>query len=287
MIQEQQHIDVSGVRLHLRRAGSGDPMLFLHGFPESSLSWVRQLEAFAPRHHVAAPDGRGFGRSDVPSGVDAYAVDRLVGDVLAVADALGAERFTLVGHDWGGLVGWITAARHAARVERLVIVNAPHPTLFQDALDHDPEQRGVSAYIARLTTGPVPTPEQLWAATFGADEARGLIDAAERAALLAAWRRPGAVEAMLNWYRAAPFDFAPVGGRGAGRLPGPLRIEVPTLVIWGEDDPILLPGLLDGLETLVPDLTVARVAGASHAILREQPERVSRLIADYLEQRSR
>jgi pimeloyl-ACP methyl ester carboxylesterase len=280
-------IDVQGVNLHVRCVGSGDPVLFLHGFPESGMSWSRQLDGLASRWLVAAPDGRGFGRSDIAPDVDDYRIERLVGDVLAVADGLGAERFALVGHDWGGVVAWATAAWHRDRVEQLIVLNAPHPTLFQDRLDRDPAQRDASAYVARLTNGPTPSVDGLWSATFAETEARGLMPAQERAELRAAWARPGAIEAMSNWYRAAPFDFGPVGGTGAGRLPGPLRIEVPTLVIWGLDDTVLLPGLLDGLDALVSDLTIERVAGAGHAILRERPELVTELIGRYLASRSR
>jgi pimeloyl-ACP methyl ester carboxylesterase len=277
------------LRLFVRRAGSGqrEPILFLHGFPESGLSWERQLRAFAPFRLVAALDGRGFGRSDVPPALDAYRLDQLVGDVAATVRALTPGGVTLVGHDWGGVVAWATAALRPELVERLIVVNAPHPTVLQRRLDDDPAQRSASGYISRLTTGPAPTPEQLWQATFGDTEAQGLISAGERAHLLASWRRPGAIEAMLNWYRAAPFDFGAVGGTGAGRMAEPMRVTVPALVIWGMDDTLLLPGLLTGLDALVADLTIERVVGAGHAILRERPEHVTSLIADYLATRSR
>lgn len=287
LIVKQEHIEVGGVRLHLRHAGDGELLLFLHGFPESSLTWAKQIQEFSSRYHTVAPDGRGFGQSDILPSRDDYRIKRLVGDVLAVADHFGAERFTLIGHDWGGVVAWIAAAWHPDRIARLVIVNAPHPTLFQARLEEDPAQRAASAYIGRLTTGEVPPADALWTAIFTDTEKRGLIDEAERAELLTAWQRPGAVEAMLNWYRAAPFDFSCVGGTGAGTLPRPLRVDVPTLVIWGLDDKVLLPSLLDGLDALVPDLTVATFADAGHAILREQPERVMARIADYLVTRSR
>jgi pimeloyl-ACP methyl ester carboxylesterase len=241
-------------------------------------------------HRVLAPDGRGHGRSGCPSGGEAYRIDKLVADVLAVADHFEAERFALVGHDWGGVVAWCAAAWHPQRVSHLVTINAPHPTLLQAALDGDPEQQAVSAYIAAFTAPGAEarlTAATLWEAVFSADEERGLIGPAEKEELLVAWSRRGAIAAMLNWYRSAPFDFSAVGGSGAGRLPGPLQVTVPALVLWGMEDRILLPTLLTGLEELVPDLTLRKVEEAGHGLVRERPELVSRSIADYLSTRTR
>jgi pimeloyl-ACP methyl ester carboxylesterase len=283
-------VSADGVPLFVRSNGSGDTIICLHGFPESGESWAPLLSELGASHRVLAPDGRGHGRSGCPAEAGTYRVERLVADVLAVADRFGAERFALVGHDWGGLVAWCAAAWHPERVSSLVVLNAPHPTLLQAALDRDPQQRAASAYIAAFTAPRAAaglTPERLWDAVFSADEARGLIGPAEKANLLASWSRPGAIAAMLSWYREAPFDFAPVGGTGVGRLPRPLRVAVPTYLIWGMDDAILLPTLLEGLEDLVPDLTLRKVEGGGHGIVRERPELVSRLIADYLSTRTR
>ncbi|HZG09494.1 MAG TPA: alpha/beta hydrolase [Allosphingosinicella sp.] len=278
------------VPLFVRWAGSGDTIICLHGFPESGASWARQLTHLRATHRVLAPDGRGHGRSGCPSGGEAYRIDSLVADVLAVADQLEAEHFTLVGHDWGGVVAWCAAAWHPQRVSHLVAINAPHPTLLQAALDGDPEQQAASAYIAAFTAPDAEarlTPGNLWQAVFAADEEQGLIDAAEKAELLAAWSRPGAIAAMLNWYRSAPFDFWAVGGTGAGRLEEALQVTVPTCVLWGMEDRVLLPNLLAGLEDLVPDLTLHKVEGAGHGLVRERPELVSRAIADHLSTRTR
>jgi pimeloyl-ACP methyl ester carboxylesterase len=279
-----------GVPLFVRSAGSGSTIICLHGFPESGASWARQLADLGATNRVVAPDGRGHGRSGCPSGGEAYRIDQLVADVLAVADHFEAEHFALVGHDWGGLVAWCAAAWHPQRVSHLFTINAPHPTLLQAALDGDPEQQAASAYIAAFTAPDAEarlTPGHLWEAVFAADEEQGLIGAAEKAELLAAWSRPGAIAAMLNWYRSAPFDFSSVGGTGAGRLPEPLRVTVPTCVLWGMEDRVLLPNLLTGLEELVPDLTLVKLEGAGHGLVRERPELVSRAIADYLSTRTR
>lgn len=276
-------VSADGVPLFVHSNGSGGAVICLHGFPESGAGWAPLLSGLGATHRLVAPDGRGHGRSGCPAGAGAYAIERLVADVLAVADHFDAERFHLVGHDWGGVVAWCVAAWHPGRVSSLVALNAPHPTLLQAALDEDPKQQAASAYIAAFTAPGAAdgiTPERLWDAIFSADEARGLIGPAEKAELLASWSRPGAIAAMLSWYREAPFDFAPVGGTAAGRLPGPLRVTVPACVIWGMDDSILLTGLLDGLEHLVPELTVRKVGGAGHCLVRERPDLVGRLIAD-------
>jgi pimeloyl-ACP methyl ester carboxylesterase len=287
-VVEELWVTAGNVPLFVRSEGSGEKVICLHGFPESGASWAHLQSTLKATHHVLAPDGRGHGRSGCPSGLSDYRIERLVADVLAVADHCGAERFTLVGHDWGGVVAWCAAAWHPQRVSRLVAINAPHPTLLQEALDGDADQQDASSYVAALTApgaAAALTPERLWGSVFGADEARGLIGAREKAELLASWSRPGAIAAMLSWYRAAPFDFAPVGGKGAGRLPGPLPITVPTCVIWGMDDSILAPSLLEGLGELVPDLTLHKVKGAGHPIVREETELVSRVIADYVRAR--
>jgi pimeloyl-ACP methyl ester carboxylesterase len=262
----------------------------LHGFPESGASWSRQLLSLGAMHQILAPDGRGHGRSGCPRPESAYRIGKLVADVLAVADQFHAERFALVGHDWGGVVAWCAAAWHPDRISHLVTINAPHPSLLQAALDEDPDQQEASSYIAGLTAPDTVenlTAERLWELIFAADEARGLIGPDEKAELLASWNRPDAIEAMLNWYRAAPFDFQPVGGQGAGRLDEPLRITVPTLVLWGLDDAILLPSLLAGLDQLVPELELRTVERAGHGILRERPDLVTRAIADHVSSRAR
>jgi pimeloyl-ACP methyl ester carboxylesterase len=287
---QETWVSAEGVPLFVRSAGSGSPIIFLHGFPESGASWSEQTSSLAGTHQVLAPDGRGHGRSGCPVEKADYGVERLVADVLAVADHFGAERFALVGHDWGGVVAWCAAAWHPERVSSLIAINAPHPTLLQAGIDSDPDQQAASTYIAALTAPDVEqrlTPERLWELIFTSDETRGLIGLEEKADLLASWRRPHAIAAMLNWYRAAPFDFGPVGGHGAGRLPEPLRIDVPSLVIWGMADGILLPCLLDGLADLVPNLQLRKVKGAGHGLVREQPELVTRLISDYLSTLSR
>jgi pimeloyl-ACP methyl ester carboxylesterase len=269
----------NGVELHLVSAGSGDPILFLHGFPDYGGCWEPMMSGF-PDHQVAALDARGHGRSDCPDQVEDYRIEKLVADVLAAMDRLDGAPVTLVGHDWGGVVAWFVAAFHPERVALLVIINAPHPTLFAARLRDHEAQRAASCYVDRLIAADdarLLTPERLWEVTLGGPEMDGLISPEERQLLLRSFARPGAIRAMVNWYRAASFL------RGAD-LPALGPIEAPTLVIWGEQDQLLLPVLLDGLEREVRQLTVRRVKDAGHGIVRQQPGLVVELIREFLTQ---
>jgi pimeloyl-ACP methyl ester carboxylesterase len=270
-------VSSNGVELYLATRGPGDPILFLHGFPDHGGCWEPVMSGF-PDHQVAALDARGHGRSDCPQPVEDYSIEKLVADVLMAMDCLNDGPLTLIGHDWGGVVAWFVAAAHPERVARLVIVNAPHPTLFAARLRDHEGQREASGYIERLIAANdagVLTPERLWEVTLGGGEMDGRVPAEERQAMLRSWARPGAIRAMVNWYRAASF-------LRDGDMPALSRVEVPTLVIWGERDELLLPLLLDGLENEVRNLTIDRVAGAGHGIVRQQPQRVVELIRGFL-----
>jgi pimeloyl-ACP methyl ester carboxylesterase len=225
---------------------------------------------------VVAPDLRGYGLSSKPGNVDAYGLDRLVEDVRALADHLGAARIELVGHDWGGVIAWAFAARHPDRLAKLVIVNAPHPVTFARALRRSPRQMLASSYVL-LFRAPFHLAERILSAGDHAlldglarrGLARGYFTAEDAAVYRAAWREPGALTGGLNYYRAI--------GRGATtRFP---RIETPTTVVWGERDAYLRPELLDDLDRYVRDLTVLRVPDATHWIVHEQPAMLSEIIA--------
>jgi pimeloyl-ACP methyl ester carboxylesterase len=283
----------SGVTLNVRHGGpEGAPaILFLHGFPESHRTWRNQLQDLARDHRVVAPDQRGFAGSDRPEGVEHYATAKIVQDAMALMDALGIEHFTLVGHDWGGAVAWMTALHHPIRVRRLVIVNAPHPLLFQKSLVEDEAQREGSQYISFLRS---PVAE---AAIVGmgletfldnvllshADPTK--LPAEERQHYLDDWKQPGALTAMLNWYRASGMIVPEPGEEVKAPLwtqaPFP-RLRMPTLVVWGMKDPALLPIQLEGLADLVDDLRIVRSQTAGHFIPWEEPGTVTSAIRDFL-----
>lgn len=240
---------------------------------------------------IAAPDQRGFGGSDRPDGVDAYKTDFIIEDLVALADALGFARFTLVGHDWGGAVAWLAALRHPDRIARLAIVNAPHPYVFQKSLIEDPAQREASQYIRAFRTPLVEAGieamglETFFDKTFGVHADLAKIGEAERQAYLDEWSQPGALTAMLNWYRASDI-VVPAPGEQAGKpawlhLPFP-RIAMPTLVIWGMKDKALLPVQLEGLDSLVDDLRIVPVSEAGHFVPWEHPAPVLAALRSFI-----
>ena len=279
---EHAYADVNGVRLHVARSGEGPLMLFLHGFPEFWRGWKKPLEYFGARGWLAAaPDQRGYNLSDKPAGVEQYRAKVLIEDVRQLARALGAERFVLVAHDWGGAVAWGFAMAHPELVSQLVIVNAPHPYTFWRELAGNPAQQQASEYMLLLRD---PKAERvlsqdgyakLWQFAFGWGTPQ--FSEEDKAAYVEAWSQPGALTGSLNWYRASPLYPPTAADPGAARLRLEAKdflVKVPTLVIWGEADKALLPGCLEGLEQCVPDLRLMRVPEASHWIVHERPDLV-------------
>ncbi len=233
-------------------------------------------------YRVWAPNQRGYGASSRPEGVEPYAMDRLAADVIALFAASGASKLTLVAHDWGGAVAWHVAINRLVPIERLVVMNLPHPRCFAAALRHWPQRRR-SWYIAFFQLPWLP--ERVLAANGAAwvrDAFRGMaVDKARFPdAVLdvyaAAARRPGALTAMVNWYRAA------VRHRDAMRLTNRGRVDVPTLIVWGEADTALGVETLDGTDRYVADLTIRRLAGVSHWVQQEAPEAVNAILAEWL-----
>jgi pimeloyl-ACP methyl ester carboxylesterase len=270
-------VEANGIRLHVARAGAGPLILFLHGFPEYWGMWRPMLEHFGARGWCAvAPDLRGYNLSDKPAAVEAYRVKPLVADVLALAARYTKEKFVLVAHDWGGAVAWSVAMSHPERLSRLVMLNSPHPYVFWRELCANPAQREASAYMTLFRLAKA---ERVLSAN---GYARLLawfpgLDPDYRRGLLEAWSQPGALTGGLNYYRASPLYPPTADDPGPQKLqlkPEDFVVRVPTLVLWGERDPALLTGCLDGLEALVPDLKLVRVPEATHWIARERTGRV-------------
>lgn len=283
----------TGVTLNVALAGEGDKpaVILLHGFPESHRTWREVAPRLQDGFFLVMPDQRGFAGSDHPQDVDAYKTDVLVHDIFALADALRLERFALVGHDWGGAIAWSAALRNDPRLTRLAIVNAPHPVIFQKSLIENEDQRAASQYINAFRA---PGFEQFVEAqgfdwfferTFSGHVDLAKIPQAEKQRYIADWSQPGALTAMLNWYRAAKVVVPPPGVTVP--LPDWLlrafpKVEIPTLVIWGMKDIALLPLQLDGLEELVEDLQIERVAEAGHFVPWESPDQLTAALEPFL-----
>jgi pimeloyl-ACP methyl ester carboxylesterase len=253
---------------------TGEPVVLLHGFPQTSACWTGVLEALAAAgYRAVAPDQRGYSPTARPTWVRAYRMPELVADVLAIADRLGAARVHLVGHDWGGAVAWNLAGRHPDRVATLTAVSTPHPRAFAQALTTGAQPLR-SAYVPLFRTPRLP--ELL----LGAGGQRGLrlllawsglgsewVDAYARALA-----RPGALSAALAWYRAAtPFGL---------RTP---RVRVPTLYVWGSRDPALGSGAATRTARWVRGPYRFEVLpGAGHWLPEHHPEELGRLLLDHL-----
>lgn len=294
---EHCYADVNGIRLHYAIAGRGAPMIFLHGFPEFWYAWKRQLVEFARDHQVVAPDMRGYNLSSKPAEVEQYRLHHLVDDILALAAHLALGKFTLIGHDWGGAVAWRMAIDHPAKLERLVIINAPHPAIFLRELRDNPAQQAASQYMLRFRSAEA---EQILSAN-GYERLmtiilrplleKGSFDEDDVRTYLEAWSRPGALTGGLNYYRAAAAGPAPASpGGGPHGLepvapdPAASKVRVPTLVIWGEKDQALLTGNLQGLDDFVPRLLIRRIPEGSHWVIHEHGALVNGYIRSFLKE---
>ncbi|MEP6785570.1 MAG: alpha/beta hydrolase [Sphingomonadales bacterium] len=284
----------TGVDLDVTLGGPEDApaIFFLHGFPESARTWRHQLEDLSRDYRVIAPDQRGFARSSKPEGVENYTHDKPIADLIALADALGIARFTLVGHDWGGAIAWAAALNHPDRIERLAIINAPHPFVFQKSTFDDMGQREASQYIRAFRVPGMETYISNDLDNFFEKTFKGHFDLdftpEEKAAYIDEWSQPGAVEAMLNWYRASSL-IVPAMDETPERpafLDGPFSVlKVPTLVIWGMKDKALTPSQLEGLDDLVADLHIVRVPDAGHFITWEKPDAVTGALREFIDRR--
>jgi pimeloyl-ACP methyl ester carboxylesterase len=273
---------INGSRMHYVRAGSGEKLVvLLHGFPEYWYSWRHQIGPLSERYTVVAPDLRGYHESAKPHW--GYEPDVLVQDVVSLIDELGFRRAAVVGHDWGGAIAWLVAIARPWRVARLAVLNAPHPALFPPR-QFNARQMARSWYILLFQLPWLP--EVLLRArdsraieeTFKpAMQNPAYFSAADAALFKQAIARPGALTAALNYYRA----LLQVGLRGLLRGAG-VRAEMPTLLIWGENDAYLGKELTYGTERYVPDLRIRYIPGCSHWVQQERPDDVNRFLLDFL-----
>lgn len=275
--------DVNGIRLHYVEAGDGPLVVLLHGFPDFWYGWKHQIPALANAgYRVIAPDLRGYNLSDKPKGVKSYRHEAIVDDVAALIRHAGGGKATVVGHDWGGLIAWATPMRHPDLVERLIVINAPHPQVWAREV-WKPRQLWRSWYqfavqIPRLPEAAIRARDfAMLRSILRKDPARpGAFTEEDIQLHVEAMARPGALTAALNYYRAM-MRRNPIRMMKSMR-----RIDVPTLLIWGEKDRYLGPWLTHGLERWVPDIRVECLPDASHWVMVDEPERVNRLIEEFV-----
>jgi len=278
-------VEANGLSFTIDEMGAGDDVaLFLHGFPESRYSWRHQLPLLAEKGwRAVAPDLRGYGASSRPKGRAAYGIDHLVEDVAGLFDAVGAKgRRLLVGHDWGAIVAWAYAIEQRTPLDGLVVMNVPHPTAYVRVMRRGPAQWLKSWYIFFFQLPGLP---ELALRAGGAraigrafssmavDKSRfpdEVLDHYRHNAL-----QPGAAGAMVNYYRA---NFGALGRFAQA----PAKVEVPTLMIWGEVDAALGIELTEGYDDLVADFTLERLPNVSHWVQQEAPEAVNDRLAHWL-----
>ena len=276
-------IHIGDVTLHVVFTGPADgpPVVLLHGFPEFWYGWRHQIPALANAgYRVIVPDQRGYNLSDKPKRVRDYRHDRLVRDIIQLIDVLNVPTVSLIGHDWGGAVAWGVAARHADRIERLIVLNCPHPAVMYRHLRRKPRQMLRSWYIGWFQVPWLPEiTMRLWnwrllTRVLLKMSSRGSFTEDDLSVYREAWSQPGAITAMVDWYRAL------VRARGASPIPD--QIISPTLLIWGERDNALGKELTPDSIALCDNGKLEYLPQAGHFVQHDAPGEVNRLILDFL-----
>ncbi|HUQ72273.1 MAG TPA: alpha/beta hydrolase [Planctomycetaceae bacterium] len=252
----------------------------LHGFPDLWQGWQQQIPVLAEAgFRTIAPNQRGYGGSDKPLGISSYDLDELAQDVIDLADHLDAASVQLVGHDWGGIIAYWVAARWPERVARLAILNAPHPGVFWRYLRRSPTQIARSWYAAFFQAPWLPEAILRWGShellfrSVQWTSPRGVFGANDRSYLTEGWSQPGSLTAMLNYYRAA-------ARRTESSLQ--LRVTVPTLILFGCQDPVEEPGLATASQALCDDSRLVWLPEAGHWIQREASGKVNEELLRFL-----
>lgn len=279
---EDTFITTNGIRLHVVQTGpkSGVPVILLHGFPENWRCWSHQIPALVGAgFRVIVPDQRGYNLSDKPKGIRKYCFDELVKDVLGLIDALDYEKVNLVGHDWGAGVAWLLAYHHPDRLNRMGILNVPHPLVMRRFLTRDLEQIRRSWYIFFF--------QLPWLPEMGmrANDWRGAERALRGSGKIhtftdedirrykESWSQPGGMTAMVNWYRALRYET---------KLPKEMRIKVPTLMMWGMKDFALSHRMARPSMDHVDQGNLIFFEDATHWVQHDAAEEVNHYLIDFL-----
>jgi len=291
LITNTIQIPTNGVRLHAEACGpaSGPLVLMLHGFPETWAGWANQIAPLARSgFFVVAPDQRGYSISEKPAAVDQYSVENLARDVIGILDHFQREKATIIGHDWGGVVAWQVGMQYPERVSRLAVLNAPHPAAFIRALlNPGTGQIARSWYIyafqipgwAEFTlrlSGYAAFKRAMRAINSPYTFPKAYLDR-----LVEAWRQPGALTGMINWYRAAVRHTLRLGEKGYRRA-SEVRVSVPTLILWGERDAALVPSLAASSLEWCDNGRLVRFPEATHWLHHDEHERVTAYLLDLL-----
>ena len=286
------HAKLGSLKLHYAYAGKSEAgqtkkplLLCMHGFPEFWYTWHQQLESLSEDFFVVAPDMRGFNLSDKPQGLEFYTLQELVNDALELVKHLGYETFTLVGHDWGGLMAWTLATLHPEVLDKLIIINSPHPRIHQQLLTHSKRQIASSQYVSKFLEDSAAEKlsrnnfDLMWRFAFNELVEKGVFGDKEKDIYKTAWAQEGALEATLSLYRASnfaiPIESNDMSSLSANNTPIANQISTDTVVMWGLDDTALSNECLDGLEKYVPNLEIIEIPGAGHCVIHERPKLIN------------
>ena len=270
---EHGYADSGGVKIHYASLGSGPLMVMIHGFPDYWYTWRSQMEALSEAYQCVAIDLRGYNLSDKPKGVDNYALDVLVGDVAAVIKHLGRDKAILAGHDWGGAISWAFALTRPEMLDRLIILNVPHPRGFARELADNPLQQRSSQYARDYQK------EDAHVKIKAADLAFWVRDPEAKKKYVEAFERSD-LEAMLNYYKRS---FAKKDSAAAQAARDYSKVKAPVLIIYGLKDKYVLPaGLNNTWEWLEKGLTLVTVPEAGHFVQHDAADLVTRTIQQWL-----
>ena len=283
------YADVNNVRLHYAEAGSGELVILLHGFPEFWYSWRHQLKALAPLFHVVAPDLRGYNLSDKPAMVADYRLEVLAEDVIGLMSHFGAAKASLVGHDWGAGISWAVAQKYADRVSKLAVMQVPPAAAWRANMSVRQLMRSWYMFLFQLPR----VPEWMisrdgFAALDKVFRERvsrpNAFSDADIAAYREALQKPGALTAAINYYRANVVRLMRRSSSGEGAKGGKdNRIRVPTLFIFGEQDPAILPQTVKGIARFIDaPYRELRIADCSHWVQNEAPDEVNAALVEFL-----
>ena len=305
---EHKHVLINDVNIHYVAAGptyskalTGPTFIFLHGFPEYWQTWHNQLVYFSKEHHVIAPDLPGYNLSDKPQNVSFYQLPNLIKFMANFIETVSpSEKIHLIAHDWGGAIAWPLAAFYPQLIEKLVIINAAHPSTFTREMITNPVQRAKSTYIHDLIRDDAETllskeNYQYLSEKMMVCSDQNVFNEKIKETYRQVWRQPGAVKGMLQYYRAMPqlaavtednkykdADSAgPVKNTANMKIPN-IRINVPTLILWGEQDQAFVKENLNDIEAFVPDCTVDRFENASHWLMHEKPTEINEAITRFI-----
>jgi epoxide hydrolase 4 len=272
---------VNGIELHSSEEGEAgsEVIIFLHGFPEYGGAWQKQLNFMAHNgYHAIAPDQRGYNLSSKFKEVKAYLIKYLIADIVALINRITSNRIILAGHDWGGAVAWELAMRHPGLLKKLVILNMPHPAVMIHTLKTNPQQMLKSWYLALFQ---IPVIPELICKSFDFKFLKqGLLKTAHKNTFSEGqminykqtWRQPGALQSMINWYRASRYYSVK-----------DVTITVPTLIIWGKNDQFLKASMAQSSIERCVDGKIFILDNATHWLHHEMPDQINRLILDFIQ----